>query len=130
MAFIPSYWRETPQRYRYEGNMCPTRGKIFFPPRLVSSPWSKTKLKPCKLATEGKIKTYTIIHIAPPGFGDEAPYALAVLEMNDGARLTAQVVDVPLDKVKVGMKVKIEFRKIQKDGHAGILQYGYKAVPA
>ncbi len=54
---------------------------------------------------------------------------LAVLEMTDGARMTAQVVDVPLEKVKVGMKVKIEFRKIQQDGHAGILQYGYKAVP-
>lgn len=130
MAFIPSYWRETPQRYRYEGNMCPDDGTVYFPPRLVRDPWAKCKLKPVKLATEGKIKTYTIIHIAPPGFGDEAPYVLAVLEMTDGARLTAQVVDVPLDKVKVGMKVKIEFRKIQQDGHAGILQYGYKAVPA
>jgi uncharacterized OB-fold protein len=44
--------------------------------------------------------------------------------------LTAQVVDVPLEDIKVGMPVRIEFRKIQKDGHAGILMYGYKVVPA
>jgi uncharacterized OB-fold protein len=50
--------------------------------------------------------------------------------MDDGARLTAQVVDVPLDNIEIGMPVRIEFRKIQKDGEAGLLMYGYKVVPA
>jgi uncharacterized protein len=39
-------------------------------------------------------------------------------------------VDCPHDKLAVGMAVQIEFRKIQEDGHAGILMYGYKVVPA
>lgn len=129
MAFIPSYWRETPRRYRYEANRCPEDGRVFFPPRLACGPKCKGELKPHTLAMTGKVKTYTIIHIAPPGFGDEAPYALGVIELDDGGRLTAQIVDVPLEKVRVGLKVRIEFRKIQADGHAGILQYGYKVVP-
>ncbi len=128
MAFIPSYWRETPARFRYEGNQCPNDGTVYFPARLAKDPWSKCKLKPVNLAQTGKVKTYTIIHIAPPGFGDLAPYALAIIELDDGARITAQIADVPLAKVKVGLKVKIEFRKIQSDGHSGILQYGYKVV--
>ena len=73
--------------------------------------------------------TYTVIHIPPTQFSDEAPYALAVCEMTDGARLTAQVVDCPLDKIEIGMPVRIEFRKIQQDGEAGVLMYGYKVVP-
>jgi len=128
-AKVPSYYRETPQRYRYEGNSCKECGKVFFPPRIACDPFCTCTLKPHKLALAGKVKTYTIIHIAPPGFGDEAPYALAVVELNDGARITAQIADVPLDKVRVGLRVRIEFRLIQKDGHAGILQYGYKVVP-
>lgn len=141
MAFIPSNWREQPQRYRYEGVKvakcecrtkdhcaCPT-GTIFFPPRAACCPWCDCTLEPVKLAQTGKVLTYTIIHIPPSQFGDEAPYALAICEMDDGARLTAQVADVPLDEMKTGMRVRIEFRKIQHDGHSGILMYGYKVVP-
>ena len=29
------YWREIPQRYRYEAGRCAKCGKVFFPPRLV-----------------------------------------------------------------------------------------------
>ena len=50
--------------------------------------------------------------------------------MADGARLTAQIVDVPLEDITIGMAVRIEFRKVQQDGAAGILMYGYKVVPA
>ena len=142
MAFIPSYWREQPQRYRYEGNKCVKcdckadarcdceTGTIFFPPRRTCCPWCDCTLEPVELAQTGRVLTYTIIHIPPTPFSDEAPYALAICEMDDGARLTAQLVDVPLDRVKTGMPVRIEFRKIQQDGHSGILQYGYKVVPA
>jgi len=142
MAFIPSYWREQAQRYRYEGNQCVKcdcqddgrcdfgPGHVFFPPRRVCCPWHTCQLEPHRIATTGKLLTYTIIVIPPTQFGDEAPYALGICEMDDGARLTAQLVDVPHDQIEIGMPVRLEFRKVQKDGEAGILMYGYKAVPA
>ena len=142
MAFIPSYWREIPQRYRYEGSKCThhesssadckadCEGKVFFPPRRACSPWCDCEMEPLTIATTGKLLTYTVIHIAPQQFTDEAPYVLGICEMDDGARITSQLVDCPLDDVKVGMPVKIEFRRIQQDGEAGILMYGYKVVPA
>jgi hypothetical protein len=43
-------------------------------------------------------------------------------------KLTTQIADVDVDKLEIGQKVKIVFRKIQEDGKAGILCYGYKAV--
>jgi uncharacterized OB-fold protein len=142
MAFIPSFWREIPQRYRYEGNRCKgsknergncdcdCEGRIYFPPRRVCCPWDDCEMEPVALATTGKVLTYTIIHIPPDQFADEAPYALAVCEMDDGARLTAQVADCPAEELKIGMPVRVEFRLIQRDGEAGILMYGYKVVPA
>jgi len=40
------------------------------------------------------------------------------------------VTDCDLAAVKPGMDVRFEFRRIRKEGYAGILCYGYKAVPA
>ena len=34
------------------------------------------------------------------------------------------------ETLKIGDRVKIEFRMIQEEGDAGILCYGYKFVPA
>ena len=53
---------------------------------------------------------------------------LQLLKLVDGARLTAQVVDCKLEDVEIGKKVKLMFRRIQKEGKSGILQYGYKAI--
>jgi len=48
--------------------------------------------------------------------------------LNDGVRLTAQVADCDVDKVEIGDKVKLVFRKIQDEGKSGLHCYGYKAV--
>jgi hypothetical protein len=51
------------------------------------------------------------------------------VELNEGVRLTAQIVDCDLDALAMGQDVRLEFRRLQADGEAGILCYGYKCVP-
>jgi len=58
-----------------------------------------------------------------------APYAVGIVELEDGVRLTAQIVDCSFDELRVGLPVKIEFRRIYEEGKAGIICYGYKFVP-
>ena len=77
----------------------------------------------------GKVITYTVIHTPPQSFVDQAPYAMGVVELDDGVRLTGQIVDIKFADLKVGQRVKIEFRKIFEEGKGGILCYGYKFVP-
>ena len=43
--------------------------------------------------------------------------------------LTAQVVDCDVEKVAIGDRVRLEFRRIQQDGESGVICYGYKFVP-
>ena len=124
------YWREIPQRYRYEGVKCKKSGRIFFPPRLVCPEHKSNDFEKINLATGGKIITYTIIRVAPPQFSDLVPYAVAIVELNDGARITAMIADCEPEEVKIDMPVRIEFRKIYEEGEEGILCYGYKCVPA
>lgn len=124
------YWREIPQRYRGEAAKSSRTGKVFYPPRLVEPGNNNRRFKPVKLVYEGEVVTYTVIRVAPTGFETQSPYAIGVVELDDGARITTQIVDVPIENVKIGMRVRVEFRKINDDGHGGIHMYGYKVVPA
>jgi len=123
------YWREIPQRYRLEAEKCKGCGLILFPPRLVCPACGKREFEKTKLAESGALFTYTVIRVAPEGFEDQTPYAVGIAEMDDGVHLTAQVVDVDFARLKVGLRVKVEFRKMHEDGEAGVIHYGYKFVP-
>lgn len=126
----PRYWREIPSRYRLEAGRCKGCGKVVFPPRRVCPACQGTEWEPTRLSRRGRVVTSTVLHVAPEEFAMEAPYAMAIVETPEGARLMVQVVDCELDEVRPGLDVTLEFRRIRKEGHGGILCYGHKAVPA
>jgi len=123
------YWREVPQRYRYEAAKCSGCGKVFFPPRRVCSKCRGTAFEKTTLPQEGKIATYTVIRVAPSGFVDEAPYAVGIVSLPGDIKVTAQIVDCDPDRLAIGDKVRLEFRRVRQDGESGIICYGYKFVP-
>ena len=123
------YWREIPQRYRYEAAKCTACGQVHFPPRLVCRKCGGRGFTKATLAQTGVVETFTIIRVAPTGFGDQAPYVVGVIRLDVGVRLTAQVVDCDVEKVAIGDRVRLEFRRIQQDGESGVICYGYKFVP-
>ena len=125
----PRIWRGIPQRYRYEAVQCEKCGKIFFPPRRICSACKANELKKIHLSRNGKVLTFTVIRVPPSQFRDEAPYAMGIVELDGGGRITAQIVDCDFDQLSIGMPVKIEFRRIQAEGESGVICYGYKCVP-
>jgi uncharacterized OB-fold protein len=124
----PKYFREIPQRYRLEAGKCKKCGQVYFPPRIVCPECKSRQYETIKLNPEGKLLTYTIIRVASDKFSIQAPYAVGIVELNDGVKLTTQIADVDFDKIKIGMKLKLVFRKIQDEGAAGLHCYGYKAI--
>jgi len=126
---VPSYWRAIPQRYRYEAAKCKKCGKLFFPPRLICDQCSSREFETVNLNREGKVVTFTVIRVAPSQFVDQAPYPIAIVELKDGIKICTQLADCDVDQIKIGMPVKLEFRKVSEDGAAGIIHYGYKVVP-
>ncbi len=123
------YWREIPQRYRYEAAKCVACGKVFFPPRRVCAKCRGTRFEKTILPQEGEIATFTVIRVAPTGFGDEAPYAVGIVALAGGVKLMAQIVDCAPEQLAIGDRVRLEFRRLRQDGESGILCYGYKFVP-
>jgi uncharacterized OB-fold protein len=126
---VARFWREIPQRYNFMGNQCGACDRVFFPPR-ESCPHCRRKsigvMKDVKLSGKGEVVTYTIIHVGPEDFEDQTPYPIAIVRLEEGPQVTGQIVDTPLEDVKIGMKVEGTFRKIQQDGHTGAIYYGYK----
>ena len=129
MSTSARYAREYPQRYRLEAGKCTSCGRIHFPPRVVCMECGKRSFEMVHLSGKGKVLTYTVIRVPPSEFVDEAPYAVGVVELDDGVRLTAQIVDCDFNDLSIGMPVKVEFRRIQEEGEAGVICYGYKFVP-
>jgi hypothetical protein len=122
------YHREIPQRYRLEAAKCEKCGYISFPPRLICPECRGKKFKTIALGDEGKVVTFTVVRVASDKFSKETPFAVGIIELNDGVRLTAQIADANVDGLAIGQRVRLVFRRIQEDGKAGILCYGYKAV--
>lgn len=127
--FAARVWRSLPQRYRYEASKCKKCGQIYFPPRLICQECRSTEMETVILAQEGVILSHTVIRVPPAPLKDEAPYAIAIVKLDDGVKLTAQVVDCDPTNLKVGDRVKLEFRRVQTDGASGVIAYGYKFVP-
>lgn len=123
------YHREMAQRYRMEAGKCKKCGHVYFPPRLICRECQGREFETIVLSERGKLLSFTVIHTPASQFKDISPYALGILETKEGAKLTAQIVDIPADQIKTGMELQIEFRRVQTDGHEGVLAYGYKLVP-
>ncbi len=58
------------------------------------------------------------------------PYIMAIVEMEEGVRVTAQIVDCKPEDVKIGMKVEAIFRRMGAEGKSGLIRYGYKFRPS
>jgi uncharacterized OB-fold protein len=129
MSTSAKYWRGIPQRYRLEAAKCTACGLVSFPPRLVCQACGCREFETVKLAGTGKLLTHTVIRIGPSEFSDQTPYAMGIVELDGGVRLTGQIADVDFDDLEVGLPVRVEFRRIREEGEAGILCYGYKFVP-
>ena len=128
--FPSKIWREFPQRYRLEAAKCKKCGKIFFPARLICDQCKHREFEKVTLPSEGTLVTSTVIRVGSTAFSGETPYALGIVDLGQGVKITCQVVDVVPEKLQAGDKLRLEFRRIQRNGAQGTICYGYKAVPA
>jgi len=125
------HWRLIPQRYNLEATKCATCGTHFFPKRhFCPNCRRKGKVEETSLSGRGEVFAHTTIHAPPAGFDNQKPYALGIIKLEEGAMVTAQIVDANPDEVEVGMKVELAFRRIMADSEGGIIKYGYKFRPA
>jgi hypothetical protein len=93
---------------RLMGSICKDCGYTTFPPRADCPECMSGNFEFKEYNGKGKIYTYTTISAAPTGFGDIAPYTVAVVELDEGGRLMAWTGEtISSNEIKIGMPVQV-----------------------
>lgn len=124
---VAVHWRLIPQRYNLVGTQCKNCGQKFFPQRQLCPNCRRlSKITETRFSGRGEIYSYTIIYTPSEGFEFMRPYPIAVVKLEEGPLITAQIVDCRPEDLAIGKKVERVFRKVIAEGSAGIITYAYK----
>ncbi|HWW94960.1 MAG TPA: Zn-ribbon domain-containing OB-fold protein [Vicinamibacteria bacterium] len=124
---LPRYHRLRSAYYRLEGQRCAACGKVQFPPRAACRGCRERNLEPYRLSGRGTVFSHAEVAQAPRGFA--APYVVALVRLEEGLLVTAQLTDVEAPDVTIGLPVEMVTRRLQEHGPQGYLVYGYKFRP-
>jgi len=122
-------WRMQSQRYRLLGVRCEDCGAKLLPRRLVCPQCKSSNLRPHHFGGEGTVYSYTVMYDAPSGYDGLVPYPAALVQLDDGPLVAAQLTDVDIDEVYIGMPVEMVTRRLREYGESGMIVYGYKFRP-
>ncbi len=127
---ISRHWRLRKQRYALVGEICPHCEAKLFPPRDVCPECGGEARTPYQFSGRGEVYSYTTIYEPPAGYEESAPYTVALVKLEEGPIVTAQLTDLGDQPVKIGAPVEMVTRRLRQDGdERGMIVYGYKFRP-
>lgn len=81
------------------------------------------------MSGRGEVYSFSTMYNAPRDYEDQKPYTIALIRLDDGPMVTAQLTDVDPADVRIGMPVEMVTRKLREEGPEGQIIYGYKFRP-
>ncbi|MFQ5922629.1 MAG: Zn-ribbon domain-containing OB-fold protein [Anaerolineales bacterium] len=123
------HWRLKQQRYALVGEVCPHCTTKIFPPRDFCPDCGEDARQNFKFSGRGEVYSHTTVYQAPAGHTENAPYPVAIVRLEEGPIVTAQLTDIGDEPVEIGTPVEMVTRKLGADGERGMLVYGYKFRP-
>lgn len=127
---IPRHWRLKQQRYSLVGELCPHCETPLFPPRDVCPHCGLDARLPYTFSGKGEVYSFTTVFDAPTGFEEFAPYTVALIKLQEGPMVTAQLTDLGSEGIDIGTPVEMVTRRLRNDGdERGMIVYGYKFRP-
>jgi hypothetical protein len=104
------YWEGT-QHGELRLQRCTACATAFFYPRSACPFCGSTDVKWFVSAGRGRLHTYVISHRAAPGFESQVPYAIAVVELDEGPRLLTNIVGVDNtpESLELDMALEVDF---------------------
>lgn len=96
---------------------CKDTGKPYFPPRPFSPYTGSRDVEVFEASGKARLFSYVINHRPAKGFEDEAPYAIAVVELEEGPRMMTNIVDCPQtpEALELDMPLEVTFEKATDD---------------
>ena len=88
---------------------CLKCGKIHLPPRLLCDNCYGQQFEWLQISGKGKLVTYTVIHVAPQQFQALTPYAVGIVELENGLKIPGMIPGLTQEQLKVGMELTLDF---------------------
>ena len=106
------FW-EALARHELYVQRCRSCGTTRFYPRSVCPACLSSDTEWLRSSGRGTVYSFTVTHQnQAPGFREELPYVLAIVELDEGVRMMTNVVGCAPDAVRVGMPVQVVFEDV------------------
>jgi 3-oxo-4,17-pregnadiene-20-carboxyl-CoA hydratase alpha subunit len=103
---------------RLTGITCGGCGEVAIPPKEFCATCGARNWRSIGLSGDGTLASYTIIRVGPTKHAADTPYAVGVVRLTEGASLFGRIVDIPFEKLAVGLPVR--FRPIVVNGQHAV----------
>ena len=104
------------KRHQLVVQRCTQCGTHRFPAREICSNCLSREAEWVPVSGNGEVFSFNIMHqVYHPGFADEVPYAVVVVKLEEGAKITSNLVGVPARDTKIGMPVRVVFEDISAE---------------
>jgi uncharacterized OB-fold protein len=109
------FW-EAARQHELVVQRCTACGAHRFPARDICSRCLSRDAEWVRSAGRGTVFSWAVMHqVYHPGFAGDVPYALVVIELDEGTRLVSNLVDCPVDAIRAGMGVEVVFDDVTPD---------------
>ncbi len=89
---------------------CARCGTLRFPPRELCTSCLSTEIEWADVSGRGEIFSFNVMHqVYHPAFATEVPYAVVVVKLAEGPKMISNLVDCPVDEIRIGMPVEVVF---------------------
>ncbi|HEY4683309.1 MAG TPA: Zn-ribbon domain-containing OB-fold protein [Candidatus Acidoferrales bacterium] len=126
---LPRYHRLRSAFYRLQATRCGACQAIHFPPRRRCLQCGSENPEEVRLSGRGRVLSVTRVYQPARGFSDAVGTLTALIELQEGIRITAQLTDVEPEEVETGQEVEMVVRRLRGDEEQGLIVYGYKFRP-
>ena len=113
--FSRPFWEAARQHELLIQRCSNCRGHVFYP-RYNCTHCGSRDLEWVKASGRGKVYTFTVARRPThPAFADRGPYVIAIVELEEGPRLTTNIVDCHPDSVRIDMPVEVTFEDVNEE---------------
>ena len=103
------YW-DSCRRGQLVIQKCDSCGEYQFYPRGICANCWSNDIRWHKASGKGTVWTFTVTYQnRTPGFLEDVPYVLALVELEEGVRMFTNIVECEPRDVKIGMAVEVTF---------------------
>ena len=109
---------------------CNACGKDYFYPRSYCPACFSADTSWKQASGRATLHTYLINHRPAPGFEGEAPYVIAVVQLEEGPRMMTNLVDVDPDPAKLPIDMPLEVTYERASGEITLPKFRPASSPA